>query len=183
MDLDFFITYFIFSTFSNPIFDMFSIAFSIAFSSISLLALLMVLYFIKRDKRYFVTIFAIIITVIVVQAMKAAFHRPRPMLNYVFMPPIDMLVYSFPSGHAALSFVIMTLFAHYSPKHRYWAVAVAILAAFSRIYLGAHYLSDVIAGASLGTIISLIIIRYKDKVYSFESWLNVKYQSLIKQVQ
>jgi membrane-associated phospholipid phosphatase len=88
-------------------------------------------------------------------AMKLAFARPRPHVAFVHAD-----TYSFPSGHAAVSTATFTTIAYLlcrrstSPAARaliVLAAAAAIaLVGFSRLYLGAHYLSDVLAGISFG---------------------------------
>jgi len=57
---------------------------------------------------------------------------------------------SFPSGHSMLAFFLMTYVAFYKRAYRYWALLLAFLIAFSRIYVGAHFPSDVIVGSLLG---------------------------------
>jgi membrane-associated phospholipid phosphatase len=86
--------------------------------------------------------------------LKLVFHRPRPELAFV-----QLDTYSFPSGHAAGSAAIYGALAYLSARRLTGAgrvvpsiLAVILVAAvgFSRLYLGAHYLSDVLAGFSLG---------------------------------
>jgi undecaprenyl-diphosphatase len=86
--------------------------------------------------------------------LKLVFHRPRPELAYVHLE-----TYSFPSGHAAGSaaiygIVVYLLARGLRPKVQVvCSVAYVGLVAticFSRLYLEVHYLSDVLAGASLG---------------------------------
>ncbi|MGB3681483.1 MAG: bifunctional DedA family/phosphatase PAP2 family protein [Rubrobacteraceae bacterium] len=89
--------------------------------------------------------------------LKQIFERPRP----VFADPILVKTsYSFPSGHAMDSLVMYGMLAYFALlviKH--WRVRVAILfgaallvilIGFSRLYLGVHYFSDVVAGFAAG---------------------------------
>ena len=59
---------------------------------------------------------------------------------------------SFPSGHATTSFALAMVAAFLFPRLALPALAVAVLIGFSRIVVGAHYLTDVTAGAVLGTL-------------------------------
>jgi membrane-associated phospholipid phosphatase len=90
--------------------------------------------------------------------LKLAFHRPRPVAFFGPSPSS----YSFPSGHAfgALCFygVLAAIFAARTPgkaaKSCIWIVAAVLIAmiGLSRIYLGVHYPSDVIAGYCAGAV-------------------------------
>lgn len=87
--------------------------------------------------------------------LKLSFHRPRP--EYAF---VHLDTYSFPSGHAMISTAAYGALAYlawsrlHSRRARLvlmtgTAVLVALIC-FSRLYLGVHYISDVLAGAAGG---------------------------------
>ncbi len=91
-------------------------------------------------------------------AIKYVVHRSRPVFDD---PVLTLTSASFPSGHTAgatLFYGFLAAFMAYNMKNA-WARALAILACgfmvavvgFSRIYLGAHYLSDVLAAMSMST--------------------------------
>ncbi|MFI1646190.1 bifunctional phosphatase PAP2/diacylglycerol kinase family protein [Streptomyces avidinii] len=93
---------------------------------------------------------------------KWSVRRPRPLLEGV--PLIRQLATqpqttSFPSGHSASAFAFATGVALASPG---WGAALAPVAAsvaFSRVYTGVHYPSDVLAGASLGVLAGFVVRR------------------------
>jgi undecaprenyl-diphosphatase len=97
--------------------------------------------------------------------LKLVFQRPRPELAFVHLE-----TYSFPSGHAAVATATFTTLAFVVGRRsgRRRAVVVAatataliVLVGFSRLYLGVHYLSDVLAGWSFGLAwASLCLIAY-----------------------
>ena len=60
------------------------------------------------------------------------------------------VTYSFPSGHATVSFACATVLALAVPRLRLPLYTLAALIAFSRVYVGVHFPFDVLAGAALG---------------------------------
>lgn len=83
--------------------------------------------------------------------------RPRP---YVSIGSLSILVeplssYSFPSGHTGSSFAMALALTLEFGRRGALAYIPAVLIAFSRCYVGVHYPSDVIAGAFVGTLVSL----------------------------
>ena len=95
--------------------------------------------------------------------LKSLIARERP---FIADPTIQLLVtapsgYSFPSGHAGTSFAAATVIA-FMPIQTKWKVGVwilAILIAFSRMYLFVHYPSDIVAGALLGTLYGIVVVQ------------------------
>ena len=68
---------------------------------------------------------------------------------------------AFPSGHTAYAFAGATLLGNRYPKLRIPLYIGAGLVGLTRIYLGRHYLSDVIAGAAVGTITGALVSRHR----------------------
>lgn len=78
---------------------------------------------------------------------------------------------SFPSFQAMLAFCAIPILSKEFPRLKYVWIIFASLIAFSRVYFGLHFLSDVIAGGLIGYLIGAIIIkiekenRFGEKVY------------------
>ena len=81
---------------------------------------------------------------------------PRGFDPFAFEP----IYASFPSGHTTTAFAMATVVTFVFPKTGYVAFPLAILAGFSRNALGAHYLADVIMGATLGTLGAILVYRW-----------------------
>ncbi|MEO6300147.1 MAG: phosphatase PAP2 family protein [Paracoccaceae bacterium] len=90
-----------------------------------------------------------------VTLLKSAFNRPRPAIAY-----FTETSGSFPSGHAAAAVAVWGMLCYLGWRLGWlrggtavlWAVALAVLIGFSRIYLGEHYLSDVVNGGLIGAL-------------------------------
>lgn len=70
---------------------------------------------------------------------------------------------SMPSGHTTTAFAGATALAIHHGKQFYSQLAITLLAwgvAYSRVYIGVHFLGDVLAGALLGTILTLLMAYY-----------------------
>jgi undecaprenyl-diphosphatase len=73
-------------------------------------------------------------------------------------PLVDLPVtFSFPSGHATVSFACATTLALAVPRLSWPLFALATLISFSRVYVGVHYPFDVLAGAALGVVIAIAL--------------------------
>lgn len=82
------------------------------------------------------------------------FNKLEGIKNKV-VPPDE---FSFPSGHSSAAFMIATLTSYYFPHLTVPAYAWAMLVGCSRVVLGVHYPSDVLAGITLGIFASTLSI-------------------------
>ncbi len=75
---------------------------------------------------------------------------------------------SFPSGHTSSSFAVASvIFMKLPKKFGIPALIMAALIAFSRLYVGVHYPTDVIAGTVFGILLSFIAIWLTDEISAF----------------
>jgi membrane-associated phospholipid phosphatase len=103
-------------------------------------------------------------------SLKDLFRLPRPFVLDPSVRLYDAEGYGMPSGHAQLSVVIWGTLAHAFRKAWLWLVAglLAALIGFSRIYLGVHFPTDVLAGWLIGAALVAIYIALQPRV---ETWL------------
>lgn len=99
---------------------------------------------------------------IVVQGLKKILGRERPykIIEQLNTFGINLKDYSFPSGHTTASFTIATVLSLNIPYTTLFAFLLATIVGMSRIYLGVHYPTDVIAGIILGVGSSILVHIY-----------------------
>ncbi|MBS4538891.1 phosphatase PAP2 family protein [Clostridium sp. D2Q-11] len=138
---------------------------SVWFLTLLSIITVLILWFKKRD--IWAILFFIIAMVgggLIIKGLKYYYQRSRPSI----IPHIDAVGFSFPSGHAMGSlifygFMIYFIFRSKLSKIIKWSLSffatiLFILIGISRIYLGAHYPSDVIAGQMSGAIWLIVTI-------------------------
>ena len=89
--------------------------------------------------------------------IKNLVRRPRPFVKFTDLQIIipTPSEFSFPSGHTASSFAAASVFYRHLPKKLgITSVVLAGLIGFSRLYVGVHYPTDVIAGVIMGVLLS-----------------------------
>ena len=96
---------------------------------------------------------SVVTSEVAIGTIKGLYDRPRPPASL-----IETSAAAFPSGHAIAAtvtafWIVIALVPPTPRRWRWaaWAVAFAFVMALSRVYLNAHWLSDVVAGALLGT--------------------------------
>lgn len=102
-----------------------------------------------------------------VHLFKEVFRRPRPSHNPEISDILHFVneykggLYGFISSHASNSFAVAGFLAMIFKKKWFSFVVFvwAILVSYSRLYLGVHYLSDILAGAAWGILLAIIFYR------------------------
>jgi undecaprenyl-diphosphatase len=136
------------------------------------ISLLLVIYFAikKHWKEFSMVLITCIGQSILFLGLTNIFVRPRP----VFSENIGNVVkyFSFPSGHMVSTVILFGFLAYFFvPKisSRFWKTVVILLAVLliafvglSRFFMGAHYLTDIVAGTSIGIIwLSIVIMSFE----------------------
>lgn len=136
-----------------------------------------ILTILRRTRRLGLTVLiAIVIVSVLLMYVKPLFGRPLP--SYEFKPRIPLpeqfkleedvlgfthVAYSYPSGHETRAVAFAFLAGYYLTKHYGWKGhiiwAYPALVSISRLYVFAHYPTDLIASAVLGLILANICIR------------------------
>ena len=162
-------------TIHNPVLDTIMCAITrLGDAGIIWILLCIVLLILPKTRKSGVVLMAALLVDLVVcnVILKPLVHRIRP---FDVKTGIELLVkrptdYSFPSGHTAASFAsVMALYLAGEKKIWVPALVLAVLIAFSRLYLYVHYPTDVLGGMIIG--IAAGAIGY---------WLVKKVQELIK---
>lgn len=98
-------------------------------------------------------VLSVVVAVGLTYLFKGFFAIQRPELGL-----IAAAGFSFPSGHTAAVFSVIPVLNRGFPKLKWFWVGFACLIGFTRLYLGVHYLSDIIFGGLLGYLVGLSII-------------------------
>jgi membrane-associated phospholipid phosphatase len=91
------------------------------------------------------------------QAIKRTVRRPRPQLDSLPQLTHTMSQLSFPSAHSTTGFTAARAYRGLLPAPLLYGLAGSL--ALSRLYLGVHYPTDILAGAALGTAIGKVADR------------------------
>ena len=114
---------------------------------------------------------AYIFTATISFTLKALVGFPRPhryfserLHDIYFVPGVVVLdnFRSFPSGHSVCAFTAATVLSYYA-KNKYWSflyLTLAMLVAYSRMYMSQHFLEDVTAGSLLGVFFSMVWLSF-----------------------
>lgn len=130
----------------------------------------------KKDIKnaIFLSVSVILGALILNKILKSFYARPRPFDNINVENLIEASNYSYPSGHSMGSIIVYFLICYLLSKYiknKKSAISLyifftifSIVIAISRVYLGVHYLTDIVAGFSLGFTWAILSIYVYEKL-------------------
>lgn len=154
----------------TPIGDVFfKIITTVGNGGIIWIILSMYILFVRRQKMEGIALILSLIFVLVIclGIIKPIVARERPfteneLITLLIKKPTD---YSFPSGHTASSFAVITTLYMYKDRLFKFALILGSLIAFSRMYLYVHYPSDIIAGIIFGVVFGILSYKIVEKYF------------------
>jgi undecaprenyl-diphosphatase len=164
----------------SGILDSFFLAITFVSSEIIIFFILTSLFLWNERKRrwIFPLWMSLGISAIVAFILKISVQRARPFqLGLVSLLPslqeasFSTWNFSFPSFQSMLPFCAIPILSEQFPKLKKFWIVFAVLVAFSRVYFGLHFISDVIAGGLIGYLIGVIVVkeekenRFGQKIY------------------
>jgi undecaprenyl-diphosphatase len=160
----------------NPVLDGFFLFVTKISSEVIIFLFLTALFLWKDHKRRWILPLWLTFAISTAAAflLKVTIQRQRPFqLGIISLLPIivneasySIWNFSFPSNHALLAFCAIPILSEQYPRLKKVWIAIAVIIALSRIYLGVHFFSDVIAGAFIGYLIGFFIVKL-EKEYKF----------------
>lgn len=127
--------------------------------------------FVKIKNSYaFYLLCSVVMAALTAGVLKFLIGRSRPIiyeaLNATFFVPgtFEHVFNSMPSGHTAVSFAGLVMFGMLYPRVKWATWTLAIVIALSRVYIGAHWPSDVIFGAFIGMVCADIVKSVLKKI-------------------
>ncbi|MEO6902997.1 MAG: phosphatase PAP2 family protein [Bacteroidia bacterium] len=182
------ITHLEFNTLHNSFFDVFFYYATNLGDGVMALLIVIILIVIKYKYALIValsTIIASLITQLLKHTFFSGIVRPKKFFEGVhelyFVPGVNNHLYnSFPSGHSTCAFSLYFSLALLVKNKllKFIFFSVALLSAYSRIYLSQHFFEDVYVGSLIGTIIAFVVF------YAISTKANIKLEeSLITQLK
>lgn len=126
----------------------------------------------ENKRKWIIPLWASIASsAVIATILKILIQRTRP-FETLIMPLVQGADYtfslwnaSFPSLHAAAVFSLVPILDKEFPKLKPFWITLALLISFSRIYLGVHYLSDVLSGCLIGLLVGQGILLLEKRYF------------------
>ena len=153
------------------------------FVTTTLALILLVLWFAPGEpatralyqRMFFQTGVAVLLSNVLLKAINLLYFRPRPFATLevarCFYKPWDS---SFPSNPATVGFAMATAVYLHHQRAGLVMYGLATLFALSRVYCGVHYPSDIVAGALLGSLTAIVVVRkggFLDPIWDWLIWV------------
>ncbi len=128
----------------------------------ALLAVVLTIIFWLTNKKQLIlpTWLSLGISLSITYSLKYIIQRPRPSIALGLIPVVVAEGFSFPSAHATVIFALYPILKTADKKLSLLFLVIVLLVAFSRLYLGVHYLSDIIAGSLIGYLVGHVLVNY-----------------------
>ncbi|MDE1850990.1 MAG: phosphatase PAP2 family protein [Candidatus Micrarchaeota archaeon] len=132
------------------------------------LAALIVYLYLKKDKNLFAFTFAMVALVVIGEIIKLIVQEPRPCQIEQFSWTNNFCEsgFGFPSNHATTLTGLFFFIKNYNYLRVLYIIWLALIL-FGRVYLGVHYLTDVIAGIVISLIVAAAIYRFRTGLNKF----------------
>ncbi len=135
----------------NAVFTWFTFTADTLFMALVVAALYLGGY--RKEALIFAIVF--VVTNVLVLGLKDLINRPRPG-DLGITPESEP---SFPSAHTANALAFATTLSYYHRRAAPFLFAWSLLVAFSRVFLGFHYVTDLLGGAAVGIVVSLVVTQ------------------------
>ncbi len=156
---DYTLTHFIRGLNDNPVANAVFMWFTFTAETVFMVLLVAALYLGGYRKEALIVAVVLLVTNITTYGLKYLIARPRPG-DLGIVPEAEP---AFPSGHTSNAFAFATTVSYYHRKAAPFLFGWALLIAFSRVFLGFHYFTDLLGGAAVGIVVSLVITHVAAK--------------------
>jgi undecaprenyl-diphosphatase len=112
------------------------------------------------DRAFLAATLAVSAGILLFLAVKRAVRRPRPntIVPHCWADLLPPDQFSFPSGHSITAFAVAISLGSFYPSLSAELLFCALNVAASRVLLGMHYVTDVIAGAAIGSVLGWLAV-------------------------
>ncbi len=159
-------SFFYLNAYHSPALDGFFICFTLLGDGVFSIVVIVLLLVLRHYSKALQILTAFLGSALCTQVLKNVFSMPRPKQFFSpgqyshFIDGITRVGYSsFPSGHTTSIFALVTMLALFE-KNKKWTwlyVLPAVAVGYSRIYLGQHFLGDVLVGSMVGVLLALLV--------------------------